>query len=408
MDSKKCLFWVQIYTDSNKIMLNLKPGSDFLKKAEKDSQIVKQIENSKKTTCYECLSKSVSSIGVFISNSMKKLCWFKSKENLMSFIVYKNMKNPINFAFLNMFFLVWFTLDLILWSTIPLFFHASPVQRESVSGEKESAWGRGMLLEAHYFMASYFFIMFWIEYFYVQYLYWKICHPCSPSRTLYPLKSCFFSFLAKLDIYTDVCMTVEIFKWKDKPDTKTYFIILFSFSFCLFWISVLYQVWWFIRMLIRKQPKSTFNSLYSNTSWLAYSASFKWLGEFIDRFSIQYYGRIFARFNAKQELALVKLIVEDWLQWLVQILFLLMRKSTDGVYIQIFFSLFLSIFSAFTSIAVIFTDATSPLSLINHKSIGILLLITLFYIYIAKEYKFIDDPTSNYSVQLEAVDINMR
>ena len=128
-------------------------------------------------------------------------------------------------------------------------------------------------------------------------------------------------------------------------------------------------------MLIGKQPKSTIHPLYSNTSCLAYSASFKWLGEFLDRFSIQYYGRLISRFNAKQELALVKLIVEDLLQCLIQILFLSMRNSTDGVYFQIFISLSLSGFSALTSIGVIFSDATSPLSTADFNSLRILIII---------------------------------
>ena len=39
-----------------------------------------------------------------------------------------------------------------------------------------------------------------VEYIYVQYLYSKICQPCNFSRFYYPIKPCFFSMLAKLDI----------------------------------------------------------------------------------------------------------------------------------------------------------------------------------------------------------------
>ena len=153
-------------------------------------------------------------------------------------------------------------------------------------------------------MGSYFAIMLVIEYIYVQYLYSKICQPCNFSRFYYPIKPCLFGMLSKLDIYTDVCMIVEIFKCQNEPNAKSYFIFLFVFSFIVFCISVLYQIWSFVKMLIGKQPRSTINPLYSNTSCLAYSVSFKCLGEFIDRFWIQYYGRMFDRFNAKQEIAL--------------------------------------------------------------------------------------------------------
>ena len=240
MDSKKCLRFVQIYTDSNKIMLNLNSSSISSKKVDNDKQIqnANVNENEKKSTCCECISKSFAYLGNVIAKSMRTMCCFNSKEELMSFIVYKDKKNPINYAQLNLFFLVCFSLDLILWSVVPLFFHAKPLQNESVGNENQSEWGRGMLWGAHIFMGSYFFIMFWVEYFLTQYLYSITRQQITWSRILYPFKPCLFSFLAKLDIYTDVCMTVEIFKWKDDSSTSGYFIALFVVSFILFCISV--------------------------------------------------------------------------------------------------------------------------------------------------------------------------
>ena len=288
---------------------------------------------------------------------MKGMCWFKNKIELLSFVVYSKDENPVNFAQLNLFFLIFFTLDLFLCSFVPLFFHSAE-------------WGKGMEWGAHYFMGSYFLLTVVIEYFYVQYLYSKIWQPRKWYRFYNPIKSWIFSMLAKMDIYTDICMTVEIYKCQSEPNARDYFLFLFAFSFVVFWVSMLYQTWWFIRMIIRRQPKSTFNPLYSNTSSLAYSASFKCLGEFIDRFWIPYYGHISDHFNAKKALAFIKLIVEDCMQCLIQILFLWRRNLTDGVYFQILISLSLSAFSALTAIAVIFGDVTSPLSSEDQKSLS--------------------------------------
>ena len=90
--------------------------------------------------------------------------------------------------------------------------------------------------------------------------------------------------LAKMDIYTDVCITVEIYKCQSEPNARDYFLFLFAFSFVVFWVLMLYKTWLFIRMIIRRQQKSALNPLYLNTSSLEYSASFKCLGEFVDRF----------------------------------------------------------------------------------------------------------------------------
>ena len=316
MDSKKNIFLVQLYTNPREFYFNFKSEAIIknMKEIEHlDSEESEQKEIKSWSDRFKCIKKLIFSIGLLISEFMKAMCWFKNRNELLSFVIYSKDKNPINFAQLNLFFLVFFTLDLFLCSFVPLFFHSSEC-------------GKGMMWEAHYFMGSYFILTWVIEYLYVQYLYSKICQPKKWYRFFNPIKPWIFSILSKMDVYTDVCMTVEIYKWQSEPNSKDYFLFLFVFSFIVFWLSILYQVWWFIRMIIGRQPKSTFNPLYSNTSSLAYSANFKCIGEFIDRFWIPYYGHISDYFNAKKALAFIKLIIEDCVQCLIQILFLLKKK----------------------------------------------------------------------------------
>ena len=269
MDSKKNIFLVQLFTNPWDFYFNFK--SDSFKK-EINSK--KNVDRSKIKTWSDiiiCLKNLILSVGFSISEVMKAMCWFRNKNELLSFVVYSKDKNPVNFVQLNFFFLVFFILDLFLCIYVP-------------STKYSAGWGNGMEWSAHRIMGSYFVLTIVIEYIYVQYLYSKIWQPKKWYRFFNPIKPWILSMLAKLNVYTDFCMTVEIYKWQSESNLREYLLSLFVFSFIIFWMSILYQVWWFIRMIIGRQPKSTFNPLYSNTSSLAYSANFKCLGEFIDRF----------------------------------------------------------------------------------------------------------------------------
>ena len=370
MDSKKNIFLVQLFTNPREFSLNFKSGTIVKKIEEMEESGSEESEQSEINTWVDilkCVKRSISNIGYAISEVVKTMFWFKNKNELLSFIVYSKDKNPINFAQLNLFFLVFFIFDLLLCSFIPSFLHSDD-------------WGKGMEWNAHRIMGSYFVLTILIEYIYVQYLYSKIWQPKKWYRFFNPIKPWIFSMLSKMDVYTDFCMTVEIYKCQSESKENDYFLFLFIFSFTVFWVSIIYQVWWFIRMIIGRQPKSTFDPLYSNTSSLAYSASFKCLGEFIDRFWIPYYGHLSDYFNAKKALAFIKLIVEDCLQCMIQILFLLRRNSNDGVYYQLWISLTLSGLSALTSIAVIFGDATSPLSNEDQASLGKFIKLRFLYL----------------------------
>ena len=210
-------------------------------------------------------------------------------------------------------------------------------------------------------MGTYFLTMTFVEYCYLQYLYSKIKSPLNKARLVDPIKSLVFGFLSKLDIYTDVLMIFQIFKWKDEFITSTYFYDLFLTTFVIFWVSLLLQVWTFIRMLLKIQQKSTINPLYSNTTALAYWASFKGIAVFWNKFSVNYYGVISDKFSALKALAFMKLIFEDCIQCAIQTIFYIIINKKNLEY-QILISMSLSGLSALTSIAVIFSDSTSPIN----------------------------------------------
>ena len=210
MDSKKNIFLVQLFTNPWELYFNFKSNSI---KKEINSQ--KNVDRSKIKTWGDIivyLKNSILSIGFSISEVMKAMCWFRNKNELLSFVVYYKDENPINFVQLNFFFLIFFILDLFLCMYVP-------------STKYSTGWGNGIEWNAHKIMGSYFALTSLIEYTYVQYLYSKIWQPNKWYRYFNPIKPWIFSMLAKLDVYTDFCMTVEIYKWQSESNLREYFFI---------------------------------------------------------------------------------------------------------------------------------------------------------------------------------------
>ena len=109
--------------------IKLKVNGEDNEGGEQSSQSSRE-ENQ--TTCKNFWSKSILCMGNTVSEVMKGMCCFRSKNELLSFLVYPKNENPVNFAQLNLFFLVWFTLDLILCSFVPLFFNADTGKTKNI------------------------------------------------------------------------------------------------------------------------------------------------------------------------------------------------------------------------------------------------------------------------------------
>ena len=141
-DAKKSLFLVQLNTSPYEVFLNIKSNQTAKPKEVED--IKSKVNNNEggeqnsqsneenKTTLRNFWPKTILCMGNTVSEVMKAMCCFGSKNELLSFIVYPKGENPVNFAQLNLFFFIWFTLDLILWSIVPLFFHANTFKNRNI------------------------------------------------------------------------------------------------------------------------------------------------------------------------------------------------------------------------------------------------------------------------------------
>ena len=94
---------------------------------EAGEESAQPLDEKNKTTCKNFWPKSILCMGNTVSEVMKAMCCFRSKNELLSFLVFPKDENPVNFAQLNLFFFIWFTLDIILCSVVPLFFNADTV-----------------------------------------------------------------------------------------------------------------------------------------------------------------------------------------------------------------------------------------------------------------------------------------
>ena len=139
-DAKKSLLFIQIYTNPHEIFFNLKSNQTTKSKEieeaknkvnendnEGGEQSSQPLDEENKATCKNFWPKSILCMGNTVSKVMKAMCCFRSKNELLSFLVFPKDENPVNFAQLNLFFFIWFTLDIILCSVVPLFFNADTV-----------------------------------------------------------------------------------------------------------------------------------------------------------------------------------------------------------------------------------------------------------------------------------------
>ena len=155
---------------------------------------------------------------------------------------------------------------------------------------------------------------------------------------------------------------VEIYKCGVKHGVTWYSALIYSIALLTFIISVGFNIFQFVRYLLRKQPKSTFNPIIANTTALCYCASLKALGKFCDKFTISYYGFLKnKKTTATKAIAFMKLIFEDCIQLGIQIAFLRLLKEGDYTNV-LAFSIVTSSLSILMWLYTLRSDTSSKLS----------------------------------------------
>jgi len=254
-------------------------------------------------------------------------------------------------------------------------------------GKEGVEWRKGVKWASHIVMGSYLCFTTFLEMVYFLYVY----RNSKVGKSIWPkFKFCavnsLMAIVARMDLYSDIILMYEIDTCSGEygrqsidQDVKFNWSLSLQVlrwtAFVSFFLSIIYQLVCFIRMVIRRQPKSTFDAVFANTSALWHSANLKLLASLVDRFKIDYYGSLFlSSFNARKAISFFKVVFEDGCQMIIQCLFLIIvyrQNSQDdtNLLITVVFSLWMSLFSAFLAIMFIKSDATSVLSPKDKESV---------------------------------------
>jgi len=227
--------------------------------------------------------------------------------------------------------------------------------------------GKGIHWDGHKIMAVYFGVFSVIEYLIVLFHYKMIGQKINWWLHFFCAFQLFFGLLAKLDLYSDINMVGEIYKWSD-GSLGIRSLLLISIGLLI--ASEAFQIYRFLWMIIGYQHQSTYNPVYCHTACLAYWANFKALGSFVDKMSINYFGFLKSdRLTGVKAIWFMKLVWEDVIQAMVQTYFFFFRAkfiTHDANNLKIFYtvvtSLSLSFIWAWSSAYIWFySDVTSPL-----------------------------------------------
>ena len=164
--------------------------------------------------------------------------------------------------------------------------------------------------------------------------------------------------LSKIDMYTDVAFLTEVNAWDNHT---TFGIIILAASIIIFILTIIFQLWTLLVFTFINQ-KDTIRPLTSNTTRLLLCADMKLLAIMNDKFTVSYYEN-FGCFSSPtvKVLAFIKLVFEDILQFVLQIIYILIlnRKKFTVLYITATFAS--SILSIIIAIYVIFSSTGSEL-----------------------------------------------
>ena len=182
------------------------------------------------------------------------------------------------------------------------------------------------------------------------------------------------SLISKAAEYTSIAFMVEILKWiyagldqvegdvdQDIGPINTDFLsVLFVITVITFCLTITFPCLIFLTFLM-KSPKKTFYPLTAHTTRLLMVADLRLLSKYIERYTINYYGPLLW-YNQPNFITIswIKLIFEDLVQFIIQMLFLYVIGGIDAM--VIFISLSLTGISIIGSFLIIYFKYTSNLN----------------------------------------------
>ena len=267
----------------------------------------------------------------FISRIYKSV--WNTRNNFFGFAYDREHEKRVKYHWLlKLAYLTWFT-NMFMCILIPIIM-------------RHDKWLEGILWLGHYIFGSYLVISYISEIVLFLWLTDALRQPLPDNmskmsrcgyklmRLYFILVTAFQSLISKAAEYTAISFMVEIIKCyglESKEEVQILLLVLFIISIFTFVLTILFPVIVFIS-LIFKPPEDTFYPLTAHTARLLMCADLKLLSRYVERYAINYYGPLLW-WNQPTFITLswVKLLVEDMVELIIQLLFILyIEKDNKG------------------------------------------------------------------------------
>ena len=272
-----------------------------------------------------------------------------AKHKTLSFHYFKDIKKHINYDVLIKWAYISYIFALIFCIILP-------------ASSKDSGWGEGLPWGTHIS-----FMTWIITTIATEFVIWKVWFSVKARNKItgenhrfisYFLMLCFTlsGALSKIDIYTDVAFLAEVNAWDNHSSFGIAILIVSIFVFVL---TIIFQLWTlFVFSLINQ--KDSIRPITSNTTRLLLCADMKLLAIMNDKFTVNFYER-FGCFNIPtvKVLAFIKLVFEDIMQFILQIVYILILNSKKFTVLYMAATFASSLFSICIAIFVILSRTGS-------------------------------------------------
>lgn len=142
--------------------------------------------------------------------------------------------------------------------------------------------------------------------------------------------------LSKIDLYFDLTTLVAIYQCAYVYEYDRNLDILFWAALFFLVLSVTFQALCIAKMILRLQPQSTYNPVFTNTACVCHCVNLQSLSRFIDKFSVEYFGYFNIKWlNAVKAIAAMKMVIENIFQFIIQLLFLGLTQGNNVIQITL-------------------------------------------------------------------------
>ena len=290
------------------------------------------------------------------------LIWCLNKSIIYCYEYSDDIEEQISFNWLIRFAYISFIFNLLIWFLVPILL-------------RHPDCGKGLHWAAHIIFWCYIIFSLIFEFTVYRYLFNK-----KSRESLFKKEnSAWFTYftmcvywitglIGKGDVYTDISFLVEMEKWNEQR-TENYRVAILTVALIVFLLTIAYQIILFV-LLTFKSSSKTFWPLTAHTTRLLLWGDNKMLATILNKYTITYYNKVCCwRLSTHKILLMLKLILEDFIQWSIQITYLALSDEKYKNIPLIIMSLCFTIPCILVSIVFLIIKEGSPLNNQNFEDL---------------------------------------